>query len=152
SLGLKLFERAAAIRRTIRHAALPQMRQLYERFNETVNLGIMDGAEIVYVEMLESTQPFRMAAAIGTRSPAHACVLGKAMLAFLPEARAAAVLSCASFARLTEHTTTDVEQLTRELERVRRDGYALDVQETEFGVACVGGPVLDAGGYPAGGI
>src|SRR5262245_4188717 len=152
SLGGKLFERAAFVRRTIRQTALPLMHRLHERFNETVNLGILDSDEIVYIEMLESTQPFRMVAAIGTRSPVHACALGKAMSAFLPEPEATALLASAKLTKLTERTNTDVAKLGRELNRVRKDGDALDIEETEFGVACVGGPIFDRGGRPAAGI
>jgi DNA-binding IclR family transcriptional regulator len=152
SLGRKLFERAAFVRRTIRQTALPLMHKLHERFNETVNLGILDNHEIVYIEMLESTHPFRMVAAIGTRSPVHACALGKAMAAFLPEPEATALLANANLTKLTERTNTDAAKLGRELGRVRKYGYALDIEETESGVACVGGPILDRGGWPAAGI
>jgi IclR family acetate operon transcriptional repressor len=151
-LGVKLFERAGRVRQNIRDAALPHMRKLHGLLNETVNLGILDGADIVYVEMLESTHAFRMAAAIGTRSPVHACALGKAMAAFLPEQEASSILAAAPLRKSTAHTNTDTAEVVRELRRVREQGYAMDVEETEFGVACVGAPVLDSRRWPAAGI
>src|SRR3989449_5191675 len=67
-LGVKLFERAAHLGRDLRRIAQPFMRQLHEQFNETVNLGVIHDGEVLYIDILESSQAFRMAARAGSRS------------------------------------------------------------------------------------
>ncbi len=148
SLGVKLFERAACVRRDLRQISLPFMHQLLEKFNETVNLGILNKGEILYIEMLESSQPFRMAAAVGSRSPVHSTALGKAIAAHLPESDLRNLLLPERLSKLTERTITDPEKLRRELQSVRRRGYAIDNEETEPGAACVGAPVFDSSCRP----
>jgi DNA-binding IclR family transcriptional regulator len=148
TLGVKLIERAACVRRDLRQLALPFMQRLHAQFNETVNLAILDRGEVLYIEMLESSHPFRMAAAVGSRSPWHSTALGKAMVAYLPEEERRPLLQAERLVRLTERTLTDRERLARELERVRRQGYAVDEGETERGAACIGAPILNREGRP----
>ncbi len=83
-LGLKLFEHATKFRRDLKRIAQPFMRQLHVRFNETINLAVLHNGEVLYVELLESSRPFRMSAMIGSRMPIHSTALGKAMLAHSP--------------------------------------------------------------------
>jgi len=148
TLGVKLIERAACVRKDLRQLALPFMQQLHARFNETVNLAILEQGEILYIEMLESSRPFRMAAAVGSRSPWHSTALGKAIVAHLPEEELTSFLQAERLAKLTERTITDREELRRELERVRRRGYAVDEGETEPGAACIGAPIFGQNGRP----
>ena len=86
-LGARLFElgQLAGQQLRIRDIALPVMSALRDRFNESVNLGILDGHDVVYVEMVESHHSLRMQATLGSRDPAYATALGKAMLAFLDD-------------------------------------------------------------------
>lgn len=148
SLGVKLFERAACVRRDLRQISLPFMHQLLEKFNETVNLGILKNGEILYIEMLESSQPFRMAAAVGSRSPVHSTALGKAIVAYLPESDLRDLIAPKRLLKLTERTIVDPEKLKRELQSVRWRGYAIDNEETEPGAACIGAPVFDSSAKP----
>lgn len=148
TLGVKLIERAACVRKDLRQLALPFMQRLHAQFNETVNLAILDRGEVLYIEMLESSQPFRMAAAVGSRSPWHSTALGKAIVAHLPEDEWHSLISAAHLMKLTERTITDREQLRKELERVRRRGYAVDEGETEPGAACIGAPIFNLDGRP----
>lgn len=143
-LGVKLFERAALVRRDIRDVARPFMLELQERFNEMVNLGLLDNGHVLYLDIVESSRPFRMSATIGCRMVAHQTSMGKAILAYLPADDPASpkhgLLPRLSKARL--------QALQRELHLVRSRGYAVDNQENEPGVACIGAPVLDAAGIP----
>ncbi len=148
TLGVKIIERAACVRRDLRQLALPFMQRLHTQFNETVNLAILDRGEVLYIEMLESSHPFRMAAAVGSRSPWHSTALGKAMVSYLPEEERRPLLQAERLVQLTERTLTDRERLARELERVRRRGYAVDEGETEPGAACIGAPILNREGRP----
>src|SRR5436305_1902927 len=84
-LGVKLFERAANVRRDLKEVAQPFMRTLQERFNETVNLGILHGAEVLYIDIVESSRAFRMAAGVDSRRPIASTSTGKAMLADMPD-------------------------------------------------------------------
>ena len=148
TLGVKLIERAACVRRDLRQLALPFMQNLHTQFNETVNLAILDRGEILYIEMLESSHPFRMAAAVGSRSPWHSTALGKAMAAHMSEDELRLLLQAERLVKLTERTITDPGQMRRELEKVRRRGYALDEGETEPGAACIGAPIFNREGRP----
>jgi DNA-binding IclR family transcriptional regulator len=151
-LGFKLFERAACLRKDLRQIALPFMHKLLSRFNETVNLGVLNKGEILYIEMLESSQPFRMAAAVGTRSPVHSTALGKVILAYLPQTQVKGLMASDRLVKLTERTITDPAKLNMQLQAVRRRGYAIDDQETELGAACIGAPVFDSTGKPVAAI
>jgi IclR family acetate operon transcriptional repressor len=147
-LGVKLFERAACLRKGLRQTALPFMNQLLLKFNETVNLGIPDKEEILYIEILESSHPFRMAAAVGTRSPFHSTALGKAIMAHLSEDQLKALLTPKRLVKLTERTITDPKELNESLQVVYQEGYAIDDEETEPGAACIGAPIFDGTGKP----
>jgi DNA-binding IclR family transcriptional regulator len=139
-----LCERAAHVRGDIKQLAHPFMRRLHEHFNETVNLGVLHNDEVLYIDILETSRPFRMMARIGCRMPAHLTAMGKAMLAHL-------------WSSEVEGSRNDLmaklqpaarQALQRDLERVRRRGFALDNQENERGVACIGAAILDASGRP----
>ena len=81
TLGLKLFERAAHFRRDLKQIARGHMDKLRTEFNETVNLGVIHNGKMLYLSILESSRPFRMAAAAGSQMPIHTTSLGKAMMA-----------------------------------------------------------------------
>lgn len=147
-LGTKLLERAACVKRDLRQIALPFMRQLHERFNETVNLGVFDKSEILYIDMLESSRPIRMSEAVGSRSPVHSTALGKAIVSFLPEEEWDAVLQSSLMVKFTERTITDRATLKAEFRKVREDGYAVDDRENDPEGFCVGAPVFDGTGRP----
>jgi DNA-binding IclR family transcriptional regulator len=86
-IGLRVWELGQALHEPlrIREIALPPMRKLRDQFNETVNLGMLDGPEVVYLEIIESRRSLRMQAQLGGRDPVYSTALGKAVLAFKPE-------------------------------------------------------------------
>lgn len=143
-LGARLFElgQLAGQQLRTRDVALPQMFALRDRFNETVNLGILDGFDVVYVEMVESHHTLRMQATLGSRDPAYATALGKAMLAFLDDPSRHVPTRLMPRTVFTLHTRAKVMQ---SLAIVREQGYALDDQENEDGARCVGAPIFE---YP----
>lgn len=152
SLGLKLFERAGAVRLDLRKIALPIMQGLHRKFNETVNLGLIDADEVLYLEILESGHSFKVATSVGRRSHIHSSSLGKAIAAFLNEDQIKALLPRKRLVKRTERTITDSEKIKAELEEVRRKGYAFDNQEDVQGAACVGAPIFDKAGNPVAAI
>jgi IclR family acetate operon transcriptional repressor len=152
-LGHRLFElgQLAGEQLRIRDVALPHMQALRETFNETVNLGLLDGSEVVYVEMVESHHTLRMRATLGGRDPVYSTALGKAMLAYVPEGRREAHLAEA-FVPRTDKTVRSREELWQRLARVRRDGWSVDDGENEEGARCVGAPIFDYSGQVAAAI
>lgn len=146
-LGLRLWELGQHVGNQLqmRQLALPYMAQLRERFNETVNLGVMDGTEIVYVEMVPSTFTLRMNATLGGRDPAYATSLGKAILAHLPPEQWRAHLP-QRLIRRTPHTLVSLAALKTDLLATRARGYARDAGENETGARCVGAPIFHRSG------
>ncbi len=143
-LGVRLFERAANVRRNIKDVARPFMLGLHERFNEMVNLSVIDDGQLLYLDILESTRAYRMVATVGCRMPTHTTSMGKATLAFLHADEASSPYASV-LARLPR---SRLQSLRRELQLIRQRGYAIDNEENEPGVACVGAPVLDSNGQP----
>ncbi|MCC6458112.1 MAG: IclR family transcriptional regulator [Caldilineaceae bacterium] len=143
-LGARLFElgQLAGQQLRIRDVALPVMVALRDRFNETVNLGILDGYDVVYVEMVESHHSLRMQATLGSRDPAYSTALGKAMLAFIDEPARHLPARLMPRTTFTLHTRASV---MKALAQARKEGYALDDQENEDGARCVGAPIFE---YP----
>ena len=116
---------------------------LSRKTEETVHLSILDGTEILYIAKAESTKPVQMYCNIGTRNPVYNTSMGKAILAFLPQARRETLLRKLTLRAHTPHTITDLPALVEHLDGVRRQGYAIDDREVEASIRCVGAPVFD---------
>lgn len=145
SLGLKLIElgRAVTHQFTVHEVALPFMRNLLDTFRETVNLAILEGGTIVYLEILEGTHSIRMAARPGQHDFAHSTAIGKAILAHSPTAVVEDVVNRHGLPAMTPATITTFEGLLTELAQVRKRGYSVDNIENEPGVRCVGAPIFN---------
>jgi DNA-binding IclR family transcriptional regulator len=128
----------------LREAAQEPLRELWRITQETINLGILDGLEVVYLDCLESPQSFRLVANAGTRAAAYRTALGKAMLAHLAAERRNAVIESLVFRAFTPKTITSPEWFRAELEKIRKRGYAIDDEESVLGVRCLAAPVLNA--------
>ena len=136
----------------LRTAALQEMKRLSELFGDTVNLGVLIGGHIMYVEIIEGTHALRMTDSVGSKSPFHATAMGKAIAAYLPEARVQSLLDEYGLPKCTEHTITAREQFMEELKKVRSNGYAVDDQEIVEGARCVAAPVFGMFGNVHGAI
>lgn len=147
SLGIRLYELGRAVNERLhfREIAMPYMENLRDRFNETVNLGVLEGEEVIYLEMVESRHSLRMQAEVGSRDPVYTTALGKTILAYLPEDQRELHLP-ADLTPRTENTRTDRVALEADLQRTRERGFALDNQENELGARCVGVPIFDSAG------
>ncbi|MGH9445728.1 MAG: IclR family transcriptional regulator [Terriglobia bacterium] len=145
-LGMRLFELASASNHesTLRRVAAPVLRDLQRATGETVNLGILQGPSMVYLEVIESAHEFRMAARIGAQNPVHATALGKALTAFLSPEKAERLLESMQFESLTPNTISSLERMGEELERVRAQGFAVDNEERLLGCRCIGAPILNS--------
>jgi DNA-binding IclR family transcriptional regulator len=131
----------------LRTLAQPEMAELGRVFNETINLGILNDGQIVYIDMIEANRALRMQARIGDRHPIHSTSLGKAMLAFLPPAEREALVE-GSLKAITMRTVTSSAVLRRQIDDVLRKGYAVEVGENEDGSMCIGVPIMDEDGLP----
>jgi DNA-binding IclR family transcriptional regulator len=149
SVGAKLLTLGvrSAFQVNLQEAAQAPMRELWRATQETVNLGILDGIEVVYLDCLESPQSFRLVATPGLRAVLYRTALGKAMLAHLPSSRAEEMVASLVFQAFTPRTVTSAEQLRAELDKVRARGYAVDDEESTIGVRCFAVPVLDGQGH-----
>jgi DNA-binding IclR family transcriptional regulator len=143
-LGLKFLELGALVLNglSIRTIAQPHLQALMEKTRETVQLGLLEGHEVVYADKIESQQTIRMYSRVGRRSPLHCTALGKSLLAYQPEETVRAVLA-GELRRYTPYTITAASRLREELQRIREEGYALDNEEFEEGLRCVAAPVRD---------
>lgn len=113
---------------------------LVESLGETVHLGRLDGADIVYLAKRECAHPLRMFSAVGRRLPAYSTALGKALLAGLPADRLDAHLP-ATLEALTGRTVTDRYTLGAELRATGQRGYARDDEENSEGIRCLAVPL-----------
>ncbi len=148
-LGLSVFDMAAAMpkQRTLHEAVLVSMTELRSRTGETVQVGVLDGREVVYVERLDSPNTLRVFTQLGRRAGAHRTSSGKAIMAFLPRVQRDRLLKGWALDRLTEFTITDPTALREELLVTRRRGYAENRQESELGVVSVAAPIRDSSGH-----
>lgn len=122
--------------------------EIWQVTKESVNLGILEGHEVVYLDSLESPHDFRLVAPVGTRATFNRTALGKAMVAFLPQEHRRRLLESKRFEPFTPHTITSIEALEEEFETIRQLGYATDNEESQIGVRCVAAPILDSDGGP----
>lgn len=133
---------AASSQHGVRHAVL---RQLAADIGESCNLTALSGAEVVYLDRVESAFPLRMELRPGTRVPLHCCASGKLFLAHLPPPRRKALLDALPLAAHTPHTITRRKALEQELERIRAQGHSVDAEEFVQGLVCVAVPVVAQG-------
>lgn len=144
---MRSIARADASVSKIRQLARPAMIALMNEFNETVNLAVKGDGTIVYIDLVEANRSLRMQARIGDSHPMHSTALGKAILAFLPEAEQRRQLDRPLTER-TGRTLLEREEIERQLRSVAKQGYATESGENEDGAMCIGAPIMDENRYP----
>ena len=154
ALGLRLayFGACALDRLDIRHIALPVMTKLMEVTGQTVHLGCLDGAEVVFLNKVEGKESISLRSRVGARAPVHATALGKCCLAFMPLADRQTLLATLPLVKLTSRTITNLEVFERHLEEVLRLRYAVDDEEHVESICCIAAPIFDSKGYPTAAI
>jgi DNA-binding IclR family transcriptional regulator len=130
----------------------PVLEQLASDSRETAFLAVPSRDEIVYLDKVQTDLQLQLHAELGTRRPMHCTGLGKAMLAFLPQAQREQFLAGSEFRPFTPHTITDPMLLRHELARIRDRGYAFDHEEIILGVHCIAVPLLNFAGQAVGAI
>jgi DNA-binding IclR family transcriptional regulator len=154
-LGIRLLELGNLVksRINIRDSAMPLMQELHQKLGESVNLGVRQGDEIVYVERTSSGRSsVRVVHLVGARAPLHVTAVGKLYLAEdgLDKLRDYARRS--GLTRFTAASITDLAVLEKEIARVRRDDVAFDNEEIEQGLRCIAAPVRDDSGMLVAGL
>jgi IclR family KDG regulon transcriptional repressor len=117
------------------------------RCDETVHVAILEGADVVYIAKVESTQPVRMVSAVGLRLPANCTAVGKMILSGMPDAELDALFAGArALPALTPRSVTSLPALKEQLAEVRQRGFAEDRGESQPDVSCVAAPIRGAEG------
>ncbi len=152
-LGTRVIELAGSFlaHSDLRSESQPVMDELAEMTGETIHLAVPSATDVVYIAKIESKHTLGMSSHIGTRVPMYCTSLGKAILAFNDPELVEAVLARGTEAR-TPNTITSNEALRAELFTVHSQGFALDNEENELGICCLGAPILDYTGKAIGAI
>lgn len=143
-LGLRAYEIGLAYLSglSLRRVAMPILEELAFKIHETVYLGLLGDGAGIYIEKILSPLSLRVDSHIGLAVPLHATALGKALLASQPE-RYVNVVVAAGLRAYTRRTITGAHALRAELRLVRRQGFALDIEEFEENLHCIGLPLRD---------
>jgi DNA-binding IclR family transcriptional regulator len=120
----------------------PVLRKLQSQTGETINLGVLRHNRILYVSILESEHALRRIARVQEADPVLCTALGRAIAAHLPEKSIVLLLRTQVIERRTPKTIVDACKLRQMLEDVRRHGCAIERDETDLGVTCIGAPVF----------
>lgn len=147
-LGSRLFALAnrALEQRTVRATAAPHLARLNQSTGHTVHLGALEDGEAIYIDKHESRHPVRMSSRIGLGLPLHCTAIGKVLVAGLPPSQRAAVVAGIGYTTLTPNTITGPDALTAELDKVAKQGYAIDHGEHETFINCIAAPIRGVGG------
>jgi len=146
-LGLKLFSLAnyANGGMELRDRAAPELNQLMQQTRLTVHLAVLENDEAVLIAKVDAPGIFRLATWAGKRMEFHCTSIGKAMAAYLSE-ETVRIVAARGLTRHNENTILCERRLREELREVRKLGYAVDDEEEEVGLRCIGAPVFDAEG------
>ena len=144
-LGIACFTigQAAAGQLDIRRVSSPYLRELNQQTRETIHLTVRHGLTAVYVEKLDSPEPLRIHSRIGAAVPLYCTAVGKVMLAYMPPEEQERILPELDLKRLTPNSVGNLQELKAELYRVRKNGYASDLEEHELHIRCVAAPIWD---------
>ncbi len=144
-LGLKLVD-LSSLRLNqleLKTEAVPYLHELVAQTGQTVHLAILMGDEAVYIDKVEKHQSLRMYSQIGRRVQLHCSSVGKVLLSGLGDNELREVLSRLEYTIHTPNTIKDGEWLYHEIRSARERGYALDHEEHEMGISCIGSPIFD---------
>ncbi len=150
-LGIKLFELGCEVQstRNLINNIRPYLRKLSKITNETANLAILEDKEVIYLDTIESSETLRTGIIRGTRSIAHCTALGKVLLSFISDRDFKRLYkSDDDLIILTPQSISSLDELEKELKKVKKQGFATDKEESMIGINCVGIPILNQKGEP----
>jgi IclR family KDG regulon transcriptional repressor len=144
-LGVNMFILGIRISREhqLKNVAAGFMKRLSEELDLTVHLGILDGTRVVIIDKTDPHRNIRMVSRIGSSVPVHCTGQGKTLLAYSSSETVENIIRVQGLERYTPHTITTIDGLLKELDTVRRRGYAIDDSEHEKNIRCVAVPILN---------
>jgi IclR family transcriptional regulator, KDG regulon repressor len=147
-LGMPLFQLGAAFagRLDLVREAQSVARDVAAKCDEAVHVAVLDDADVVYLVKVDSTHPVRMVSGVGLRLPAHCTAVGKVLLANLDPATLDTILAKSTLPGMTSESITDPDRLRAHLDRVRQEGVAVDIGESDTAMRCVAAAVRDHSG------
>jgi len=137
-IGSKVIERVNVL-----GIAHPFMVELWRKTGETINLGVLDGLDIVCVDKVESEHFLKMDQRVGYRHKAYYTAFGKAVLAYIPKEERARLLSRDIIKPSTSNSLKTVAAIEKDLQYISQRGFAVDNEEGLYGIRCVGAPIFD---------
>lgn len=143
-LGIRFMEFSDVVINSmdIRNVAYPIIDDVCGRIEETVNLAMLDGTDVIYIEKKECSKSIRISSKIGLRIPAYATADGRIILCYLEKEKLANILP-KSLKKFTANTVTDKRKIMRRFAEMRENGYAIDNEEVVQGIKCVAAPIFD---------
>jgi IclR family KDG regulon transcriptional repressor len=147
-LGMPLFQLGAAFagQLDLVREAQSVARDVAAACDEAVHVAVLDGADVIYLVKVDSTHPVRMVSAVGRRLPAQCTAVGKILLSSLDPAGLDAVLMKSPLVGMTRDSITDPDLLRAHLDKVRAEGLAVDIGESDSAMRCVAAAVRDHSG------
>lgn len=144
-LGWRIFELGSCVDalNLLKRKARPYLEELCEKSKETVHLAVLQEGDILYIDKIMGLYKMTMITSVGLRLPSHVGGLGKALLAFLPETDLEKIIDGKELKKFTKNTIVDPNRLKEVLKKVKQNGYAIDHEEVEIGLTCVGVPIKD---------
>jgi DNA-binding IclR family transcriptional regulator len=148
-LGFRFIELASIMLKDIdlQRWAQPYLQRLSMESGETVDLAVLDNGHVIYLQVVESPQRVKIAAAVGERLPVHCTATGKAFLAYLPEDQVERILR-EGLPRYTDNSLVSLPDLYQDLRETRERGFAISKQEYEKDINAVAAPIMDTNGCP----
>jgi DNA-binding IclR family transcriptional regulator len=150
-LGSKIFELSnqfSSNMDSVREAT-PVLIELANQCGEVVHLVKLDNGEVIYQQKIESpnsSHGLRMASYVGMRNCAHSSAAGKVLLSSLDREQLNTIIKIKGLPKLTDKTITKPKELHSHLAKIREQGFAIDDEENEIGVRCVGAPIKNGEG------
>lgn len=131
----------------------PYLKKLVQEHNETAHLGVLDdGLDVIFIAKVSSTSTIQMASRIGKKMPFYATATGKILLAYNLDVELEKKIKTHELIRFTDNTITNHDEFIRTLRETKERGYAMDLEESEYGLTCYAIPVMDINGKVIAGI
>lgn len=145
-LGFKMFQLGNNVEwiKRLRDVSLPYMRELTNECGETSQLGILFENELYMLEIIETPNNTKTRANVGITVPVHSSATGKCLFAFQTEEKKEELLNTLDFTRFTENTITEPQNMAEELDKIAKQGYAIDDEEVFLGTTCIAAPVFNS--------
>jgi len=128
--------------RDLKLRAVPSMTALHREFNETVNLGVLEGTKVHYIHVIETTRSLRMMVQPNAADEYYFTAVGRAIAAHLPDSQIESILKSTSFRPITPKTVSSRKKLQKLLQETRRRAWAIDDEESVLGVVCLAVPIF----------